>query len=109
MDAKNIAKTKIKDDFKQIPPQLEKMDEPIKAEMILTENKQNQSKSIADRNRHSITCEAVNCYSKADTEVYLKVGTKGMISLFLCTNCKSKLLLDDTTEKRDVRTRKPSQ
>jgi len=64
----------------------------------LRENKQGITENIADRNGHSITCEAINCYLKADTEVHLKVGTKGMIPLFLCANCKSKLLVDDTTE-----------
>lgn len=41
------------------------------------------------------TCEAVGCYSKASIEIHLKVGTKGMIPLFLCANCTPKLCPDD--------------
>jgi hypothetical protein len=32
------------------------------------------------------TCEAVGCYSKASIEIHLKVGTKGIIPLFLCAS-----------------------
>jgi hypothetical protein len=93
MDFKNSEKTKIKSDFKQAKPQLEKL---TSIELILGENKQGLPENIADANRHSVICEALECYSKADTKVHLKVGTKGIIPLFLCTNCKSKLCLETT-------------
>jgi hypothetical protein len=64
MDAKNSAKTKIKNDFKQVTLQLEKLDQPISTEIILRKNKQDLSENIADRNRHSITCEAWNVIQK---------------------------------------------
>jgi hypothetical protein len=35
------------------------------------------------------------CYSKASIEIHLKVGTKGMIPLFLSANCTPKLCPDD--------------
>ncbi len=44
----------------------------------------------------NFVCEAVGCHSKADTEVRVKVA-KGMICLFLCSTCKSKLRLDEST------------
>jgi hypothetical protein len=97
MDAKNSAKTKIKSSFKQVAPHLEKLHESTSTEIFLRENKQNLPKDIAYANPHNIMCEAIDCYSKADTEVHLKVGTKGIIPLFLCTKCRSKLALDEVS------------
>jgi hypothetical protein len=35
-------------------------------------------------------CEAVGCYATATTEIGVKVGNKGIISLHLCNNCVNK-------------------
>jgi hypothetical protein len=51
--------------------------------------------STMQQNIGDSTCEAVGCYSKASIEIHLKVGTKGMIPLFLCANCTPKLCPDD--------------
>ena len=51
--------------------------------------------STMQQNIGNSTCEAVGCYSKVSIEIYLKVGTKGIIPLFLCANCKAKLCPDD--------------
>jgi hypothetical protein len=47
------------------------------------------------QNPNNTTCEAVGCNSKADIHIHLKVGTKGIFPLFLCTKCRSKLRLDE--------------
>lgn len=44
---------------------------------------------------NNIVCEAVGCYSKADIEVHIKVGSKGTIPVFLCVECRSKFHLDE--------------
>ena len=57
------------------------------------------SNSVAPHEvNNSIVCEAIGCYSKATNKITLSVGYKGTISLFLCTNCKSKLSLGQTAE-----------
>ena len=84
-------KAKVKESFKQVTPQLE---EPTRTEIIFMENKLDIPENIADRNRHSITYEAIDCYSKADTQVHLKVGSKRLMPVFLCTVFKSKLHLE---------------
>jgi hypothetical protein len=35
-------------------------------------------------------CEAFGCYATATTEIEVKVGNKGTISLHLCNNCVNK-------------------
>jgi hypothetical protein len=37
-------------------------------------------------------CEAVNCYEPASTQITVKVGQKGTITLDLCCNCISKFV-----------------
>jgi hypothetical protein len=95
MEAENSPKAKIRSDFKQVTPQLEK---PTATEIILSENKHGLPENTADTNPHNIMCEAVGCYSQADTKIHLKVGSKGIIPLFLCTTCKSKLHLSESSE-----------
>jgi hypothetical protein len=47
---------------------------------------------------NGIVCEAIGCYSKATDRIVLNIGSEITISLFLCTNCKSKLRLGETAE-----------
>jgi hypothetical protein len=42
---------------------------------------------------NDIVCEAIGCYSKDTNLVKLNIGYKRIISLYLCTKCKSKLQL----------------
>lgn len=35
-------------------------------------------------------CEAVGCFARATNNIAVKVGTLGVISLFLCNDCISK-------------------
>ena len=47
---------------------------------------------------NTILCEAIGCNLVADTEVRLNAGTKGIVSLYLCANCRSKLRFDETAK-----------
>ena len=42
---------------------------------------------------NKVICEAIGCHSEADIEVHINIA-KGIIPLFLCSNCKSKFHLD---------------
>ena len=44
-----------------------------------------------------IICEAIGCYSNATNTIELKIGPNRTISLFLCSNCRLKLCLDECT------------
>ena len=36
---------------------------------------------------YNVICEAYGCYAKATTEISVKVGQQGTISLLLCKEC----------------------
>jgi hypothetical protein len=36
---------------------------------------------------YNVICEAYGCYAKATTEISVKVGQQGTISLLLCKDC----------------------
>jgi hypothetical protein len=44
----------------------------------------------------NIICEAYSCNLVADTEVHLNAGTKGILTIYLCAKCRSKLHFDET-------------
>jgi hypothetical protein len=44
---------------------------------------------------YNVICEAYGCYAKATTEISVKVGQQGTISLLLCKECVNRF-----TEKR---------
>lgn len=48
-------------------------------------------------------CEVVGCYSKADTNIAVHVGSQGTITLLLCNNCVPKF---DTDGKNHSKERK---
>jgi hypothetical protein len=95
VDAKNNTKTKIevKNDLKDVTSQVEKLDQPISTEIIA--KTRNDMSNNTTQNPNNTSCEAVGCYSKADGMVHIKVGTKGVIPLFLCIGCRSKFHLDE--------------
>jgi hypothetical protein len=39
---------------------------------------------------YNVICEAYGCYAKATTEISVKVGQQGTISLQLCKDCVNK-------------------
>jgi hypothetical protein len=43
-------------------------------------------------------CEAVGCSSKATDKIVVKVGTLGIISLLVCSNCIGKFQSDSAQE-----------
>jgi hypothetical protein len=92
MDANINAKTK--SEPKDVTSKIQKIGYPVSTEISLMKNNQDMSEDIAATNPHNIMCEAVGCYSQADTKVHVKVGSKGLIPVFLCTMCKSKLRLE---------------
>jgi hypothetical protein len=46
---------------------------------------------------YNVICEAYGCYAKATTEISVKVGELGTISLLLCKGCVNRF-----TEKRGL-------
>jgi hypothetical protein len=43
-----------------------------------------------DPEPNNLICEAVGCHAKGTDEIAVNVGTLGVISLLLCTDCISK-------------------
>jgi hypothetical protein len=45
------------------------------------------SENIISSEIYNVICEAYGCYAKATTEISVKVGQQGTISLLLCKEC----------------------
>jgi hypothetical protein len=43
-------------------------------------------------------CEAVRCYSKVAKKVVIKMGSPGIIFLFLCDGCEPRFSSDQTND-----------
>ena len=48
------------------------------------------SQSIISSEVNKDVCEAVGCFAEATTEIKVKVGKQGTISLRLCNDCLNK-------------------
>jgi hypothetical protein len=48
------------------------------------------NQSIFYSNNNDDICEAVGCFAEATTKVNVKVGLRGIITLYLCVNCIDK-------------------
>ena len=56
------------------------------------------SQGIIDSDVNNTICEAVGCIAKATTEITVKVGQQGIISLRLCKYCVGKFAGDEETK-----------
>jgi hypothetical protein len=48
------------------------------------------SENIIPTEIYNVICEAYGCYAKATTEISVKVGELGTISLRVCKDCENK-------------------
>jgi hypothetical protein len=48
--------------------------------------------NVSQENNNNVICEAVECNAQATSKLAIRVGTKGVIFLFLCDNCRPKFL-----------------
>jgi hypothetical protein len=56
------------------------------------------SQGIIDSDVNNTICEAVGCIAKATTEIRVKVGQRGIISLRCCKYCVGKFVGDEETK-----------